>query len=382
MSNLASLPPELIYDIADRLRKRTYINALCQTSRQLHAKANPYLYRQAVLSHDLDLNDTLNRAIRRPKPNVVRHWIRAGADINRSALSSATHTRTILRIKAECPWEGVDAKLVDAQVVMLREIIEILLAAGADVNRADAAGYGTTALHAAAEMGDKEILELFLGAGADIRRRTVYGETALHLAAGSQRKGGDAVELLLRKGAAGDINSWNSCGDTPLYLAAAATNESAMLVLLANGAEVDARGYLSGTPLHGAVSGRYTPLGCPTPWAYVAPRIMQILLDHGADVDAVDGDGMTALAVILGWDNGYHDMICYQDMIRCLLANRASVDLTDADGQRVRGLSRKQHAYRRAKQVQWAFEWMKKHLGRVSSRGRAKKKLVGVGAES
>jgi hypothetical protein len=44
MASPTTLPPELIFDIADHLETSTDINALSQTSSQLHAVANPYLY--------------------------------------------------------------------------------------------------------------------------------------------------------------------------------------------------------------------------------------------------------------------------------------------------------------------------------------------------
>jgi ankyrin repeat protein len=104
--------------------------------------------------------------------------------------------------------------------------------------------------------------------------------------------------------------------------------------------------------------------------------MMKILLEHGADIDAVDDNGMTALAIVLTASNEYGDIV------RCLIANRASVDLTDAEGQKVRGLSCSQRAYRRAKQVQWGFESLKKRFTRHSSLEWAKKKPMGVGLET
>ncbi|KAL3492428.1 ankyrin repeat-containing domain protein [Aspergillus germanicus] len=380
MPSLTTLPPELIFDIADYLEKCTYVNSLCQTSRQLHAVANPYLYRQAVLSGTLDLEQSINRSIWLVHHNAVRHWIKAGTDISRGALNATTYKRAFLRRKVEDPWADFDRQTVAEELVVLREIMETLLESGADINGVavwshELDNFGWTALHAAASTGDEEILELCLCAGADIRRMTFQGQTALHVAA-SGKGTRDTVELLLQGGAAVDINSWNLNGETPLYAAAAVGNESAMVALLENGAEVNTMGYLSGTPLHGVVRSKYSYLRGLIPYPYKASRIMQILFDHGADVDAVDSNGMTALATALTTSNEYGDIV------RCLLANRASVDLTDAEGQKVRGLSCSQHAYRRAKQVQWGFESLKKRLTRLSSLEWAKKKPTGVGPET
>jgi hypothetical protein len=372
---LSTLPPELVFGIADHLKKRTDINSLSQTSRQLHAIANPYLYRRAVLSDDLALNQTLWVSIQAINPNAVRHWIQAGINIDQGALEVTIWERSRLSDYFEPQKTAEGQKCVDSRLKVLRGIIEMVLEAGADVDAASGPYGGWTALHVAAWTGDNEIIELLLCAGADIRRLDLGGQTILHKAAEGKANRG-TVELLFQNGAAADINSWDLSGRTPLHAAAGAGNESVALFLLENGANVNASGYMSGTPLHETVKTRFHFWDITLAWSCTVSRMMKILLDHGADVDAVDNNGMTALAIVLGasYEHG--------DIVRCLLANRASIDLTDAFGQRVRGLSRGQRAYRGAKQVQWGFESLKKHLGRFSSLEWAKKKRVGVGPAS
>jgi hypothetical protein len=368
MASLTTLPPELIFDIADHLETSTDINALSQTSSQLHAVANPYLYRCAVLSGELTLSQTLFGSIDALNPNAARHWIKAGTGLNQGSLEVAIFNRGRVSGYFQ-PQETVEGqKWVDSRLKVLREIIEILIEAGADVNATSTPEGGLTALHVATWTGDDEIVELLLCAGADIRRLAQDGETVLHKAATGKASRG-TVALLLQNGAAVDIDAWDLRGQTPLHVAAAAENETIALALLENGADVNASGYMSGTPLHAVVDTN-------TRYYFVSPcrvsRMMKILLEHGADIDAVDNNGMTALAIVLTASNEY------DDIVRCLIANRASVDLTDAEGQKVRGLSCSQRAYRRAKQVQWGFESLKKRF----SLEWAKKKPMGVGLET
>jgi len=77
-------------------------------------------------------------------------------------------------------WEG------DAAVV------ELLLAAGADVDAKDEAGW--TALHDAATRGYDDVVELLLVAGADVEAKSNTGWTALHYAA--QEGHAAVVELI------------------------------------------------------------------------------------------------------------------------------------------------------------------------------------------
>ena len=63
--------------------------------------------------------------------------------------------------------------------------VEILLAAGADVNAANEAGF--TALHGAAFRGLNEVLEYLVARGADIDARDFRGRTAYRMAEGSKQ---------------------------------------------------------------------------------------------------------------------------------------------------------------------------------------------------
>ena len=83
------------------------------------------------------------------------------------------------------------------------------LAAGtkADTKRKD----GYTPLHGAAQFGHKEVAELLIAKGADVNA-AVDGITPLHFAVARGHK--EVAELLIAKGA--DVNAKNDGGETPL----------------------------------------------------------------------------------------------------------------------------------------------------------------------
>lgn len=128
---------------------------------------------------------------------------------------------------------GGGAPLVQAASKGQREVVEVLLARGADVNVASK--HRWSALHWAAWNCDAEMIMLLLSHGADINCRTSSGWTP----------GYPKIHQALR-----DV--WDvrcARGWSPLHLAAIQGNVETMELLIANGAEVDAKGDKRRTPL-------------------------------------------------------------------------------------------------------------------------------------
>ena len=91
------------------------------------------------------------------------------------------------------------------------EAVKQHIAAGMDVNAKHDA-FGITPLEIAAIAGHKEIVELLISEGADVNAKDKKGRTPLHWAATHGRK--EIVELLIAKGA--DVNAKTEGGITPL----------------------------------------------------------------------------------------------------------------------------------------------------------------------
>jgi ankyrin repeat protein len=218
-----------------------------------------------------------------------------------------------------------------------RDIVELLLNHSADVNAP--ANDGATPLHVAAMFGQVAVAETLLGNGANVNVKAKKGDvTPLHIASGSvesdmeeiqrmmprvERTEAESVttllsradtgrqrimELLLANGA--DVNARDDIGGTPLHRAI--WDKSVAALLIANGAEVNARSEVGATPLHLAVYDGRT-------------EVCKLLLANGADVDSrlVSG-GWTPLM-------GAAEMN-HADIIRLLIANGADVNARANDG--------------------------------------------------
>ena len=135
---------------------------------------------------------------------------------------------------------------------------ERLIAEGADVNQR-AAVWGFTALHMAAVYGDEAIAELLIANGADVDARTDAGETPLHL---TTLAGPDLVVRI--------YGHDPSPTDSPARRAA---RFAVAKLLIAHGADVNARQGNNATPLHMAIVHANNPAA-------------ELLVTSGADVHA------------------------------------------------------------------------------------------------
>ncbi|HEY1554040.1 MAG TPA: ankyrin repeat domain-containing protein [Kofleriaceae bacterium] len=114
-----------------------------------------------------------------------------------------------------------------------------------------------------------------------------------------------AIARLLRAGARVDEIDHDDHDYTPLIVACQNNAAGAARALVAAGAKVNARDSDGMTVLHWAVYGArpdeihvYRDLGKPHDTMYIAHAaapIVELLVAHGAKVDAIDGDGNTAL---------------------------------------------------------------------------------------
>jgi ankyrin repeat protein len=200
-----------------------------------------------------------------------------------------------------------------------------MIQAHADVRQRDVDG--TTALHWAVHQSDLELAQQLISAGADVNAANDYGASPMSAAA----ENGDArmLQLLLRAGA--DVESATPEGQTALMAVARTGHVDAALVLLGAGAKPNSRERWGGqTALMWAA-------------AQNQPRMVQVLLDHGAKADlrAVTRDWqrrVTAEGRPKDLERGGFTALLYAaregcvDCARALVRAGANVNLTDPDG--------------------------------------------------
>ncbi|RDW66551.1 hypothetical protein BP6252_10186 [Coleophoma cylindrospora] len=187
----------------------------------------------------------LQTAAFRDNIELVQLLLAAGADVN--APAAQEEGRTALQAAAE----GGYFELVQ----LLLAAVQLLLAAGADVNAPAAQGEGRTALQAAAKGGHFEVVQILLATSADVNALPPefrFGKTALQAAAA--RGHFQMVQLLLEAGADVNIAAGNDCGITALQGAAIGGYVGIALKLLEAGADANAPGSAIGgrTALEGA----------------------------------------------------------------------------------------------------------------------------------
>lgn len=170
-----------------------------------------------------------------------------------------------------------------------KRVARLLLEHGADVNARSKTRH--TPLHDACYNGQLEITRLLLDHNAQVDTADFQGFTPLHCVSrgdhASEEAGICVARLMLERGA--DVNAQTKeryC--TPLHVASYCGKLESTRLLIDHGAQVDAVDDKGNTPLHYVSRGIYDSEDAGV-------GIARLLLEHGADVNAKTNSGQTTL---------------------------------------------------------------------------------------
>ena len=161
------------------------------------------------------------------------------------------------------------------------EIARLLVEAGAELNPPCGPQTICKSLHHAAEKGNAELTRLLLEAGADPDSRGPYGDVPFLYAMAANQL--ETARILLEHGF--DPDQPNVSGATPFGAICGMGIAEFVPLALANGADLEARSYL-------ASHKNMTPLMLAAVRDH--PRVVQLLLEAGADPAALSDSSATA----------------------------------------------------------------------------------------
>jgi len=134
----------------------------------------------------------------------------------------------------------------------------------------------------AADEGNIEAVKQYLDGGVDVNVKDIrFGWTPLHRAATTE-----IAELLIAEGA--DVNAKDEWGDTPLHRAAQYGRKEVAELLIDNGADVNAKADGGMTALHSTLDGGHK-------------EIVELLIANGADVNVKTKGGGAEGWTVLDW---------------------------------------------------------------------------------
>ena len=250
----------------------------------------PFLYPIVLLSAATPMNASLHKAVFDDDINALEKI--AKGDLNKKNAQG-------------------DTPLILAAKLGRTSIAQKLIALGAEVDAEDASGRTALFLASAAE-NEPIVVDLILG-GADVNAQDPEGNTPLHTAA---KRGLLSIARILTDNAAG-IEAANSQGLRPLHLATIYGRPFLILLFALFGVSINAQDAKGNTPLHYAAqegmsdiaeilirlradtnatnTSRSTPLH--TAALFGSPLVALRLLEGGADIGIIDGQGRRAVEI-------------------------------------------------------------------------------------
>ncbi|KAJ7322062.1 hypothetical protein JRQ81_018349 [Phrynocephalus forsythii] len=245
------------------------------------------------LTYQQELTTPLHVTASRGFLDCLRHLLLRGADVDSApggqtalheACAAATTdcARLLLSFGAD-PNATSEAGFQPLHLCRSPDSIEcarLLLRHGATVNAASEEEEAATPLHVAARLGLAEHVRLFLGHGASLEAENAEGQTPLNVACAQPHPPqavGDYHEVCRQLVEAGArVNAADRDRQRPLHQACKTANPRVVALLLAHGAHVNVMSYSGHTALHNILQAAAYKL------EHRPELVVRDLLNHGA----------------------------------------------------------------------------------------------------
>lgn len=158
------------------------------------------------------------------------------------------------------------------------DLVNALIVMGADLSWEGK--YGGTPLYSAVSNNNKEIVQMLLEAGADSNQKAQGKYYPLIRACDKYRPNLEIINLLFEYGA--DPNIQDNDGNTPLHIAVENASSEIIELLISKGADPNIQDNIGNTPLH--IPANY--------------KIQELLIKHGADETIKNNQGKTWNGVV------------------------------------------------------------------------------------
>ncbi|XP_052794875.1 ankyrin repeat domain-containing protein 7-like isoform X2 [Mya arenaria] len=256
-------------------------------------------------------------AVRYGDTDMIMRQLRAGFDINTtfnggsytltaSTMSHRIHTTqyaalhlavihsTYQVLRELLNTEGVDINITDEQrrtplhfavVANRRSVIQLLVELGCNIDVQSSSG--RTPLLDAVISDQLDSARMLIDLGADLNLTDTKGTSPLHHLCFSRRPHQDFIQLLLSKKC--NVNITNLKGSTPLMFACSLRNLPTVKLLLQHGANINQRDDNGMTAIQFCV-GHKTRLS----------SLLLCLMHNGADINIIDRKGRTLLDMAIG----------------------------------------------------------------------------------
>ena len=270
---------------------------------------------QDVNVHSLttDGKTPLHIAVDKVYETIIQKLLTQKADPSLKDVSGNTSLHLAVRIKQETKPGLVKTRVSHTRSSLApyracsAETVRAIIEHGVDVNTVN--NRGQTALGFASADGQESFVKILLDAGADPNITDNIKDSSLHSAV-SGYCSINTVKEIIDHGA--HVDAVNDIGETPLLIACSTAQEASVRLFLKFKADPNIANVDGYTSLHSAVA------------ADCSKKTLQEIIDHGADMNAKDKRGRTALL--------HGCFLRHMDSVKVLLGAGADPSIADEEG--------------------------------------------------